>query len=567
MANDIKIMRKMTLTGGKFIFLLALLIRLWGIGSDLPDVVHWDEPHQLNIAAHFGTGDLNPHDFKYPTLWPYLIAVLIGFFYAMGLLFNLVSSPDQFAAYFFYSPTIFYLSVRVMAALAISAGVGLLYRVGKTAVSPRFALIAGLLAALNPILIKHAGEGTPYGLMLFFLCAAIYFLEKMRTGGSRQNYILSGLMIGFATSCHYTAAVFGVWPIALHFTHPGAQRNDRHLFDALLACAAGFLIGTPFSILDPRTFATSIFGLKQSQSTEIWNDSLYNPTRVVNILKNLLYFMDRYGLGFVLAAIGFITRSRSKKIEYLAWLSPLLVVFPFLALATFGTGIRYVMGSYLILIFLATHGFIWLWEKFRVKALRILLSVVVFLPLVLHLYKTKQAETLPDTRVLAKAWLLENAPADGKLFLTDPYYCPQMNRNLIQIERLLKKTQELNHPRKEYFRILREGYPGGGHEIYYLKRTVQEIMDLPSRVEPAYQAQDWFDLDREGIVDLKNTEIHYAVIDDHARFNERNPQWLQDLKTTYLRAAQFAAVPGQTKGPGIEIYDLTKKNPAATKKS
>ncbi len=41
---------------------VALLLRLWGLGFDLPYIFHPDEPDKIAMAQRmFATGDLNPH--------------------------------------------------------------------------------------------------------------------------------------------------------------------------------------------------------------------------------------------------------------------------------------------------------------------------------------------------------------------------------------------------------------------------------------------------------------------------------------------------------------------------
>ena len=60
------------------ILVLAAAARLTGLGWGLPDIdARPDEDIMIAMALRFGTGDLNPHWFGYPTLYAYL---LHGFF-------------------------------------------------------------------------------------------------------------------------------------------------------------------------------------------------------------------------------------------------------------------------------------------------------------------------------------------------------------------------------------------------------------------------------------------------------------------------------------------------------
>ena len=58
------------------ILLIALALRVAGTSFGLPGTFHPDEPHHINTAVYFGSGDLNPHVFKYPTLWMYFLFIL-----------------------------------------------------------------------------------------------------------------------------------------------------------------------------------------------------------------------------------------------------------------------------------------------------------------------------------------------------------------------------------------------------------------------------------------------------------------------------------------------------------
>ncbi len=547
----------MTLDSGKIIFILALLIRLWGIQSDLPNIYHYDEPHHMNVAARFGSGDLNPHDFKYPTLWPYVIASVLGILFAGYRIFGAVASSEQFAALFLTSPAIFYLSVRVLAALLVSLGIWLLYRTAHRLYGAGFATVVGLFAALTPALIFYAQETTPYALMLFLICAAIYFLDRLISNGGKNNYIGAGLALGLATSCHYTAGVFGAWLLALHFLRSKAERNNVHLVYGLFGCVAGFLIGTPFALLDIKTFLGSLIGLKNSQDTTTWNQPAFSWTRLGAIVHKLIFFLDKWGIGFALAIYGFVSLPLRKKIEYLAWLTPLLVALPFLSFSTFGASTRYLMGSFLILIFLAAHGFNSLWKMSGSRVgLKAFLCLVVFVPMTAFTYAQKHRDSLPDTRDAAEQWILSNVPTGAKIFLTDPFYSPQLNRSAAQVERLYIKTAAINHPREEYFRILMSAPQSDGYELYYLKRTIQEVWDIPERVEPAYQAQDWFDMNKSSLEDLKKEGISYVILDEHAVGRRKDEAWMKTLFGTYKLATEFRPVENKIKGPGLFIFDL-----------
>src|SRR5262245_9439517 len=91
------------------ILALAAAVRLWGIRFGLPYVLYPDEALIVNHALAFGTGDLNPHDFVYPSLYMYVLFVAYGVTYAGGLALGVFGSTDDFIRLFFSDATVFYL--------------------------------------------------------------------------------------------------------------------------------------------------------------------------------------------------------------------------------------------------------------------------------------------------------------------------------------------------------------------------------------------------------------------------------------------------------------------------
>src|SRR3990167_5476147 len=83
----------------------ALLLRVVGINFG-PN--HPDEHLIINHALAFGTGDLNPHMFYFPTLFLYLLFAVFGGFYALGRVSGHFSGVDQFLQFFLQSPETFY---------------------------------------------------------------------------------------------------------------------------------------------------------------------------------------------------------------------------------------------------------------------------------------------------------------------------------------------------------------------------------------------------------------------------------------------------------------------------
>ena len=73
---------------------LALGVRLWGLDFGLPYTYHVDEPRYLNAAVGmWQNGNLDPGWFMQPSLYTYLVALVVGSYYYYGRLTGQFSSP------------------------------------------------------------------------------------------------------------------------------------------------------------------------------------------------------------------------------------------------------------------------------------------------------------------------------------------------------------------------------------------------------------------------------------------------------------------------------------------
>ena len=84
---------------------LALGLRLLGISYGLPAIYNPDETPILNRALTFAKGDLNPHNFVYPTLYFYLVFAWEGLFFVTARAVGLYDSLAAFQREFFIDPS------------------------------------------------------------------------------------------------------------------------------------------------------------------------------------------------------------------------------------------------------------------------------------------------------------------------------------------------------------------------------------------------------------------------------------------------------------------------------
>src|SRR5689334_23448787 len=99
------------------ITVVALALRLVGLRYGLPAVYNPDEIAIMSRALAFATGDLNPHNFLYPTLYFYVVFAWIATYFAVGWTAGVFHSAIAFERTLFTNPTGIYLAGRSLSVL------------------------------------------------------------------------------------------------------------------------------------------------------------------------------------------------------------------------------------------------------------------------------------------------------------------------------------------------------------------------------------------------------------------------------------------------------------------
>ncbi len=127
---------------------IAAALRLIGITFGLPAVYNPDEIAIMSRALAFAKGDLNPHNFLYPTFYFYVLFAWVGASFVVTWLLGIVPSLAAFQAQFFTDPTNIYLAGRLLGVTCGVATVLLTYALGARLAGPGAGRAAGLAAAL-----------------------------------------------------------------------------------------------------------------------------------------------------------------------------------------------------------------------------------------------------------------------------------------------------------------------------------------------------------------------------------------------------------------------------------
>jgi 4-amino-4-deoxy-L-arabinose transferase-like glycosyltransferase len=250
------------------ILLLGLLLRLWGLDFGLPYMYHPDEPNKIAIAQRiFKTGDLNPHDFRKPTLSVYLNALAYVPYYLFGKLRGVFQTPSDILA-----PTMLAMGVgktdmpttmlmgRLITTVFALFSVILVFVLGKQTYGKGLVgLLAALMMAISPSNVNNSRNLMENSFLTCAIIATVWASMNIYQRGRLRDYVLAGIFTGMAASFKYPGAVVILAVPTAHFLREGwAGVKDYRLYLALALAPAAFLLGTPYALLDHNKFLEDI---------------------------------------------------------------------------------------------------------------------------------------------------------------------------------------------------------------------------------------------------------------------------------------------------------------------
>jgi 4-amino-4-deoxy-L-arabinose transferase-like glycosyltransferase len=272
------------------LLIIALGLRLWGIGFDLPNLYHPDEYVYVNIALNIiKTGDFNPHFFQYPSLFLYVVAAAYIPYFLLYASRGLVATLDGLFpplevlvrdVAFAPMPSQFLVGRAVSVSFA-AATVVVAYLIGRRLRNRRVGLFAGLLLCWSPTHVRFSHFITPDAITTFFVALAALLAINIMDRGGRRDYVLAGIAVGLAATTKYNAGLALVLVVVAHWLRAGKTRFwDGRISASIVACGAAFLVGSPYALLDLPGFLNGLaFEIRhystyvviaQPQNTLLW---------------------------------------------------------------------------------------------------------------------------------------------------------------------------------------------------------------------------------------------------------------------------------------------------------
>jgi hypothetical protein len=238
---------------------IALAVRLVGIDRGLP--FGYEEAVPLKTAWRMaGWGerplDLNPHFFHYPSLTFYTQlgaqALLHVGMHATGT----SESTRDFRIRYYTDPAPFYVTGRVVGVLFALLTLVALTALGRATGVPYAGQAAALLLALNVFHIARSQMIEVDVPLTALVTVALWLMVRLAQSPSPARVLLAGAAVGLASATKYTGALLLV-PLTVAIAVAPTARW-RHAAVAAGACAAAFVLASPFVLIDFSAFRTDL---------------------------------------------------------------------------------------------------------------------------------------------------------------------------------------------------------------------------------------------------------------------------------------------------------------------
>jgi hypothetical protein len=307
---DQTVKRRWSIAGVVTCCALALAFRIPCLRWGLPFLFHPDEPTNLSVVQRMlKQHDLNPHFFKYPSLFFYANAVVelldYGVCRALGILHSLSDLPDvdvPIDGSGFTSLPSAFLAARLFAAACAVATVWLAYRLGRALSDDVHAgLLSALLVAVSPSVLRDSRWMAPDGAVTLAATATMLASVNLLRFGRTRDYVWASVLAGVTASLKYNGGLVGVSVCAAALLRDGRRVFRNPWFYAVPVIALGsFLLTSPFVVFDFHEFRSDF--LKERAHYATGHDGAEGHT----LAFYWGYLLDWEGFGALLARFGVV---------------------------------------------------------------------------------------------------------------------------------------------------------------------------------------------------------------------------------------------------------------------
>ncbi|WP_275228434.1 ArnT family glycosyltransferase [Novosphingobium album (ex Liu et al. 2023)] len=527
------------------ILLLALLLRLDGLGFGLPALNDPDEPLFMMTAIDMlARHSLNPQWFGHPgTVTLYGLALVMLLVAVLGIARGRFADASAFAGAVYADPGIVFLPARLFIVASGLACVWLTYRIGRRLWGRRAGLAAALVLAVNPVHITWSQVIRTDMQASAFMLACVLCAIAIHRQGRLRDIVLAGLFAGLAVATKWPAAAILLCPLCAGLSAGLRARRPGGLARALLVvpvAVAALLAVSPYLLIDHATVLRDLTAEARP---------MHPGATGHGFLGNIAWYGEgplaaSFGvLGLVAAVGGAILAAwgdRAWRIavcpgfalfllvvstQHLIWERWLVPVLPFLALGL-GWSLDRAVGA------------IASWRGRLAGQLALLALLALVLTPMLATVGQRAEERRHDTRQLASVWLRGHVPPGSSILVEHA------------------AIDLLRGP----WTVL---FPLGSAGCIDARAILQRRVSAPE-VEKSRGGQPVVDLGHVAPALIDTCRADYAVLSHYERYRAERATYpgeyarYADLIAGGRVVRTFAPVAGQVGGPPVEIVRLRK---------
>ena len=283
------------------ILVAAAVARVFAIDFCLPS--HYCRPDEEavgSVVMRVLARDLNPHWFDWPSLFMYLTALVLVPFFKVGNALGWYRGEYHFLQMLTADPEPVYLAARLLSASAGVVSVWLLYRTTRRWFGHLEALVASAFLALAFLHVRDSHFGVTDVTATCLGLASFACTVRFHAHPGTRTLLPAAALGGLAASTKYNLALILVplaAAIALSADRRPAGKVVRDLVVAGAVALAGFLVATPYALLDYPAFVEGLRGISTHLAGGHGVD--VGSGWWVHLTSSL-----RYGLGWPLLAAG-----------------------------------------------------------------------------------------------------------------------------------------------------------------------------------------------------------------------------------------------------------------------
>jgi 4-amino-4-deoxy-L-arabinose transferase-like glycosyltransferase len=467
------------------VLVCAGLLRLWALGSGIPHSVHPDEPEIVVRAVRMmKTGDLNPHFFEHPSLVIYAQLFVSCARFLSGAAGGSWQSLDQVGAADFYR------AGRLLTAALGTATVLLVYLIA-TRWGARHALLAAGLMAVTAAHVGASHFVLPDIPMTFLLTLALLLALRAHEKETLGAFAWAGLASGLAAAAKYPGALSLFFPLTAAWMTPGATPSRVVCAVAASgAAAAGFLVGTPYALLDLPGFLNGVAGLANRYGVR--------PPGSAGMQLYLEYLRDGLGWPALLLTLAGFSLGIVRAVK-----GPGRVRWTLLV--GFGLVYGYFLGNRTlvderhllpllplacILAAIAVVSGVSLLRRFEIPraprtALIAALTIMAVLPPAVRAIQLDRRLGRSSTQALAYAWIEQHVPRGSRFIIeADVLHLPDESYPTIQIGRPSARVHDDGRARADYLVTTSDVGPEFGRAPAGLEGHGLASLTEVARIEP-----------------------------------------------------------------------------------